>query len=98
MEKAVKGEPPCETQMRRSIECFVREQELVVIGGTYMDRVYIFDFETRHWAKRKAKPPGEVHWTFGGSCLWKDELYAYGSSKRISDEPVVEVGNVQEFR
>lgn len=79
--------------MRRNIECFVREQELVVIGGTYMDRVYIFDFETRHWTKRKAKPPGEVHWTFGGSCLWNDELYTYGSSKRISDEPVVEVGN-----
>lgn len=93
VERATLGEPPCETQMRRNISCFVYGKVLLVTGGTYMDRIYQFDFEARQWTKHKTKSPNELKstWNFGGACLWKDSLYSYGSSRRISEEPSVEV-------
>jgi len=93
VERATLGEPPCETQMRRNISCFVHGKMLLVTGGTYMDRIYQFDFEARQWTKFKTKAPNELKstWNFGGACLWKDSLYSYGSSRRISEEPSVEV-------
>ncbi|GMH38370.1 hypothetical protein BSKO_06254 [Bryopsis sp. KO-2023] len=92
VERAFQGEPPCETQMRRNVDCFLWGQKLVVMGGGYMDRVYIFDFEARLWMKQRTKPPPEKPaLNFGGSCLYGGHLYAYGASKRKSEELMVEV-------
>eukprot|EP00803_Ostreobium_quekettii_P009677 evm.model.scf_2193.2 EVM.evm.TU.scf_2193.2 scf_2193:7697-13170(-) len=101
VERATLGEPPCETQMRRNVACFVDGNRLIVLGGTYMDRVYLFNFDSRQWSKQKTKPPQELQsWDFGGACLIGDWLYAYGSSKRISEEPTVEVWrlDIREWR
>lgn len=101
VERVCFGEAPCETQMRRNVACFVDGHRLIVIGGTYMDRVYLFDFEGGEWVKWKTKPPPDLQsWTFGGACLVGDWLYAYGSSKRISEEPSVEVWrlDIREWR
>lgn len=93
IERIVIGEPPCEIQMRRNVGCFLIGDRMIVTGGTYLDRIYIFDFSSRQWTKQKTKPPDELQstWNYGGACAWKDCLYAYGSSRRISEEPPIEV-------